>query len=270
MFEFIAEGVKKAGAAAETVKQSIEKLPMESMDSLDEYKEAITTEDTIESKEKLKDNTDSDLEAPNEAAPYMTDDTGLNERTKEFADTDYINRIREGNEKVDAVLSRQEEVLSGNPSELEYQRAFETLDRYKGTIFEQELKHSLMDQFETADAEQQVVQTEFGATKPDIVMRGALEDIRIGDLEIGQGEDLYIEAKCGSSDYIRNEMGHILRQVEGHGDNSLVVVTNDYLELSTDVRAQFEKQLAEKGGHIYVADISSTELQAGLLGSLKI
>lgn len=270
MFEFVMEGVKKLAESGEGIKRTIENRQPEPLNRLEGDFREIPAEETGDFSQELSEPSVTGLETVNEAGMYMFDDIGLSDRTKEFASPDYIDKIRAQNEKVDAVLSRQEEVLAANPSDLDFQRSVETLDRYKGTVFEHELKDALSDRFEKADTEQQLVQTEWGATKPDVVMRGALEEMSIGDLKIAKGEDLYIEAKCGSADYIRNEMGHMLQQVEGHGDNSLVVVTQDYLELSPDVRAQFEKQLAEKGSHLYVADVASSELSVGLLSSLNL
>jgi len=90
------------------------------------------------------------------------------------------------------------------------------------------------------------------------------------DLEVKKGEDLYIEAKCGSPEYIRREMDHILKQVEGHDGNSLVVVTKDYEMIDPEVRAKFESELKGKGSHIYIADISSKEISLGIKNSIKL
>jgi hypothetical protein len=201
---------------------------------------------------------------------YMNDDIGLKEKTAQYGDSQYINEIREQNEKVDQVLSEYERSLTEDPSDLNYQRVDEKIERYKGTIFEHELKDTLKDKFEVVEDKQRIVETEWGETKPDVIARSALEDIKIGDLEIKKGEDLFIEAKCGGADYIRSEMGHMLKQVDGHEGNSLVVVTKDYLDINPDIRADFEKSLAEKGSHIYVADVYSTDISAGLSSSLRL
>lgn len=206
----------------------------------------------------------------NEVPKYMSDDIGLHGKTAEFGNADYIEGIRNENDKVNQVLANAELSLQNDNSDLNYQRVSENLERYKGTIFEHELKDSLKDNFEKVEDKQQIVSTEWGETKPDVILRGAHEDMNIGSLEIKKGEDLFIEAKCGSPEYIRSEMGHILKQVEGHEGNSLVVVTKDYLELSPEVRADFEKKLAEKGSHIYVADVKASDVSAGLFNSLRL
>jgi hypothetical protein len=205
-----------------------------------------------------------------ETVDYMFDDIGLNEQTQEFGNPAYIQEIREQNPKVDDVLTRQGELLKSNPSELAYQRAQQTIEQYKGTIVEYQIKDSLIDKFEMAESKQQLVETEWGQTKPDVVMRGASRDMQIGDLQIKKGEDLMIESKCGSAEYIRSQMGHMLQQVEGHDGNSLVVVSRDYLDISPKVRANFEKALAEKGSHLYVGDFSSFEMSAGLRKSMGL
>ncbi|NHN34401.1 hypothetical protein [Paenibacillus agricola] len=270
MYEFIIEGVKKIASNAEALKSTIETQKLELLDNNGFDFTEFPVEAELDYMQEQTVATDPHLEAMNDRAQYMSDDIGLCDITKDFGNSDYINEIRAQNMKVDIVMSRQEGILSNNPSDLEYQRAAETLNRYKGTVLEYELKDTLANKFESVDVEQQLVPTDWGATKPDVILRGAVEDMRISDLQIAQGEDLYIEAKCGSSSYIRNEMGHILKQVEGHGENSLIVVTRDYMELSPDVRGSFEKQLAEKGSHLYVADVTSTEMNVGIISSLKL
>ncbi|MFJ7848132.1 hypothetical protein ACIQZM_09740 [Peribacillus sp. NPDC097206] len=213
---------------------------------------------------------DQELQEVIEVDQYMSDDIGLKGKNAEFGDSDYIGEIRNENEKINQVLSKAEVSLQNDSSDLNFQRVSENLERYKGTIFEHELKDSLQEKFEKVEDKQQIVSTEWGETKPDVILRDAQEDMMIGRLEIKKAEDLYIEAKCGSPEYIRNEMGHILKQVEGHEGNSLVVVTKDYLDLSPGVRADFEKKLAEKGSYIYVTDVTASEISVGLFNSLRL
>ncbi|WP_169087347.1 hypothetical protein [Paenibacillus sp. PL91] len=254
-FSVITESFKKGLEKAEATKDWTEFEKLEPMGDTDAYlNEMPKEEQTVLDASEL----------------YMADDIGLQAKTAEYGDPSHIRGIRSENEKVDVVLSKQEEVLQGPASDLSMQRAYETLERYKGTIFEYELKDTMKTSFEKIEDKQQIVPTEYGETKPDIIARGATEDLKIGTLEIKQGEDLFVEAKCGSSDYIRSEMGHVLKQVEGHDGNSLVVVTKDYLELSPEIRAGFEQRLTEKGSHIYVADIKSTDISIGLRNSLNL
>ncbi|MCH6266994.1 hypothetical protein [Neobacillus citreus] len=258
------------GTMFEALKSSIETAKIPDVGKIEPIKE-VTLDEGMQDGHSLTDvKPEQELQEVQEVDKYMSDDIGLKEKTAEFGDPDYIGEIRHDNEKINQVLSRAEASLQNDSSDLNYQRVSENLERYKGTIFEHELKDSLKDKFEIVEDKQQIVSTEWGETKPDVVLRGAQEDIRIGGLEIKKGEDLYIEAKCGSPEYIRNEMGHILKQVEGHEGNSLVVVTKDYLELSPEVRADFEKKLAEKGSHIYVADVTASEVSTGLFNSLRL
>jgi hypothetical protein len=198
------------------------------------------------------------------------DDIGLQEDIEKFGEPDFIDEVREKNENMDKVMTRAEEVLKNNPSEIELQKTEKTLERYKGTIFENQLKDVLEDKFNHLEKKQRIVETEFGATKPDIVLKDAKEDMNISDLEIKKGEDLYIEAKAGSADYIQSEMPHILKQVEGHEGNSLVVVTKEYEKIPVESRVVFEQDIKGKGSHIYVADISANQLDLGIRDSLKI
>lgn len=211
-----------------------------------------------------------DLNREVREAAYMSDDIGLREQTQEFGDPAYIRELREDYPNMDAVFSKNEEILREPGSDLAYQRAADSLERYKGTVFENEIKDSLSNRFELIEAKQMTVETEYGLTKPDVVLRGALEEMQIGDLTVGRGEDLFIEAKCGSAEYIRNQMGHMLKQAEGHEENSLVVVTRNYLDIGPDARAEFEKQLSEKGSHLYVADVQALDLSNGVFSNLKL
>jgi hypothetical protein len=198
------------------------------------------------------------------------DNIGLQEDVERFSDPDFIDEVRDKNENMDKVITRAEEALKNNPSEIEQQITEKKLERYKGTIFENQLKDVLDDKFNELEEKQRLVETEFGATKPDIVLKDAKEDMSISDLEIKKGEDLYIEAKAGSADYIQKEMPHILKQVEGHEGNSLVVVTKDYEKIPVESRVVFEQDIKVKDSHIYVADISANQLDLGIKDSLKI
>jgi hypothetical protein len=254
----------------EVLKGTIETAEVAEVGKFEPIKEVPFDEGLLEGHILTEVKPELELQEVNEVDQYMSDDIGLRSKTGEFGDPNYIGEIRNENEKINQVLSKAEISLQNDSSDLNYQRVSENLERYKGTIFEHELKDSLKDHFEVAEDKQQIVSTEWGETKPDVILREAHEDMKIGSLEIKKGEDLYIEAKCGSPEYIRNEMGHILKQVEGHEGNSLVVVTKDYLELSPEVRAEFEKKLAEKGSHIYVADVSASEISAGLFNNLRL
>lgn len=250
-FFSIFEMSKKTVESTEAFKDAVGETRLESIKPLDTVRyDAVETEPFMET--------------------YMQDDIGLHAQTAGFSNPSYIDEIRAEQPKVEIVLSRQEDLLKNNPTDLTYQRAEQTLEQYKGTIFEYQLKDALGDKFQSVEVNQQLVETEWGATKPDVVLRSSLEDIKIGDLDIMKGEDLSIEAKCGSPEYIRSEMGHMLRQVEGHHGNSLVVVTKDYLDLSPHIRSNFEHMLADKGSHIYVADVKSTDMSTGLFSSLKL
>lgn len=270
MIEFstaLAEGVAKAKEVGEFVKPTgteLGKLDNEELNTEDvkfgEVERYHPPQEMIFEQEKLE-----SIEGN-----YMNDNIELSEKTAQYGDPEYINEIRDQNEKVGQVLSEYERSLTEDPSDLNYQRVDEKVERYKGTIFEHELKDTLKDKFDVVEDKQRIVETDWGETKPDVIARGALEDMEIGDLEIKKGEDLFIEAKCGGADYIRSEMGHMLRQVDGHEGNSLVVVTKDYLDINPTVRADFESNLAEKGSHIYVANVYSTDISAGLFSSLRL
>ncbi|RIX59705.1 hypothetical protein D3P08_06150 [Paenibacillus nanensis] len=264
------ETVKKMTENTEAVKQAGEVKNLEFVDTEIGGREIPNTESgqglELQDQSRLMEEQNREVKE----AAYMSDDIGLREQTQEFGDPAYIRELRESYPNMDTVLSKNEEILRDPGSDLAYQRAADTLERYKGTVFENEIKDSLGDRFELTESKQMTVETEYGETKPDVVLRGALEEMRIGDLTVGKGEDLYIEAKCGSAEYIRNQMGHMLEQVEGHEQNSLVVVTRDYLDIAPDVRAEFEKQLSEKGSHLYVADVRAMDISNGLFSSLKL
>jgi len=272
MFEFVSaliEGGRRGLEKTEKTWESAEMQPMEPLNA-DEWKwdEASLHEQTLHETEQIQEMQLTLQET--EMAHYTVDDIGLQAHSSEFGNPDYINEVRDQYPNVEAVLSRQEEILRSNPTDLQVQRADAIIERYKGTVFECELKDTFGSKFETIEVKQQLVQTDLGATKPDIVLHGALENMNIGDMEISKGEDLSIEAKCGSPEYIRSEMGHMLEQVEGHEGNSLIVVSKDYMDINLNVRANFEKLLADKGSHIYVVDVTSLDISSGLFSSLRL
>lgn len=207
---------------------------------------------------------------PTDMEELKSDNIELQKDIEKFDDPEFINEVRNNNENMDKVMTKAEETLRNNPSEIERQKTEKALERYKGTVFENELKEALGDKFNSMEEKQKIIETDYGATKPDIILKDAKKDMKISDLEVKKGEDLYVEAKAGSAEYIQSEMPHILKQVEGHEGNSLVVVTNDYEKISPEYRAQFEQDLKAKGSHIYVADLSANQLDFGIKDSLKI
>lgn len=194
----------------------------------------------------------------------------FNEKVKGQVSSEGIQEIRENYENVDNVLSSIKDGIEKSITDIDLQRQVKRVETYKGTVFEDMCKEGLKDKFHETDSKQITIETEEGLTKPDIVCRDAKEDLTIGNVEIKYGENLYAEVKCGSAEYIESEMAHIEKQVLGHSDGkSIVIVSNDYLQINPQKRALFESKLRDKGSDIIVVDIKASSVEEAIYNNLS-
>lgn len=194
----------------------------------------------------------------------------FNERVKSQISSEGIQGIRENYENVDNVLGSIKDGIENSKTDIDLQRQVKRVETYKGTVFEDMCKEGLKDKFESIDSKQITIETSEGLTKPDIVCRDAKEDFKIGNVEVKQGENLYAEVKCGGSEYIESEMPHIEKQVLGHSDGkSIVIVSNDYLQIDPQKRALFESKLREKGSDIIVVDVKASSVEEAIYSNLN-
>lgn len=194
----------------------------------------------------------------------------FNERVKSQICSEGVQGIRENYENVDKVLNSIKDGIENSTTDIDLQRQVKRVETYKGTIFENMCKEGLKDKFESIDKKQVSIETSEGITKPDIVCRDAKEDFKIGNVEVKQGENLYAEVKCGNVEYIESEMPHIEKQVLGHSDGkSIVIVSNDYLQIDPQKRALFENKLRGKGSDIVVVDIKASSVEEAIYNNLS-
>lgn len=194
----------------------------------------------------------------------------FNERVKSQTSSEGIQGIRENYENVDNVLGTIKDGIESSTTDIDLQKQVKRVETYKGTVFEDMCKEGLKDKFESIDLKQITIETPEGLTKPDIVCRDAKEDFKIGNVEVKQGENLYAEVKCGSAEYIESEMAHIEKQVLGHSDGkSIVIVSNDYLQIDPQKRALFESKLRDKGSDIIVVDVKASSVEEAIYNNLS-
>lgn len=194
----------------------------------------------------------------------------FNERVKSQVSSEGVQEIRKNYENVDKVLNNIKDGIENSKTDIDLQRQVKRVEIYKGTVFEDMCKEGLKDKFESIDSKQTIIETPEGNTKPDIVCREAKGDFKIGNVEVNQGENLYAEVKCGSAEYIESEMPHIEKQVLGHSDGkSIVIVSNDYLQIDPQKRALFESKLREKGSDIIVVDVKASSVEEAIYNNLS-
>jgi|GEM_PF-3301864 len=144
--------------------------------------------------------------------------------------------------------------------------------RFKGDLIEAIIKEGLSDNFDNIlDKEQQVDIGDGKKTNIDVTCENAKEDIKIGDVEVKKGENLYIESKVGDASYIRGQMDHMIDQVTGHheagkqsgnGYKSIIVVSKDYLNISENKRSEFEEKIKDLGTEVVILDKSASEIES--------
>lgn len=193
------------------------------------------------------------------------DDIGLKEKSFEMGNPDFVSEICGKYENIAKVLDKYEKILNDPDATIQEKMSAQIeLKRYKGNVAEAMVKEILGPNFSDITDKQRLVNTELGDTKPDIELSNAKRDIQIDSIAVKKGESLGIEVKCGSAEYIFNQMEHINKQIKGLGENALVIVSKDYLDLSSEKRAEFEKILSDNGAGLYMLDVYSTDVMTAI------
>ncbi len=174
-------------------------------------------------------------------------------------------RYPEIQEKIETLRSKQEDAEGPR----DYQSIDTEAQQYRGIIAEDMVETSLAPNFDSALERQPTLVTDSGATRPDVVLENAQLEFSLGDLRVSEGENLYVEVKTGTAEYIQRQMDHILKQVEGHEGKSAVVVTREYLEIKESVRTVFEEELTAKDSHIIVLDLAKGQIDDALASFLQ-
>lgn len=164
--------------------------------------------------------------------------------------------------------------LQGNPENKQevLDNVEKKIARFKGDLMEAIIKEGLSESFENIlDKEQQVDIGDDKKTNIDVTCENAKEDIKIGEVDVKKGENLYIESKVGDASYIRGQMNHMIDQLKGHhvagkecenGYKSIIVVSKDYLNISEDKRSEFEEKLKELGTEVVILDKNGSEIES--------
>lgn len=216
-----------------------------------------------------KSDSETPTKEPLSEKELTSDSIKLQDKIDKDICAEYIDKLRKDDPKVDEVISKYEKVLN-DPKATEQQkmRAYISLEQYKGTIFEKIFKNELSKYFKEINEKQRTVETVDGNTKPDIELFDAKKDIKIGTRTIGKGENLGVELKCGTDTYIYSQLEHICKQVKAH-ENSIVVVTKDYMELSKEKRVRFEEALEKENAKLYVTDVKAANVMNAIKENIK-
>lgn len=191
-------------------------------------------------------------------------DVEFQARMSDLATPEGLQELATHHPNIEQKLEKLQTDVAGAEGPRDLQRVDIELQQYRGTVAEQMVEASLADAFEAVEQTQRVVETSSGFTRPDVELKHAQKTIELGELVVHPGEDLTIEVKTGSAEYLEREFAHILQQVEGHGDNSLVVFSEEYHQIAPEVRAGFENELAEHGSHVVVLDIETKTIDNAL------
>ncbi len=198
------------------------------------------------------------------------------ENDLEKMDSERLEEIREKYPKVDNMLNSIEDRMQnlenalGEEKEKLEKDLKQQIKMFKGHLVEAIIKESLEEKFtEISDVEIQK-ETSQGKTKIDITCRDAKKDFTVGNIEVKNGEDLYIESKIGNKKYMVDQIdNHMKKQIEGHhnagkesenGYKSVIVVSADYKEVNEEKRANFEKHLKEVGTELVVLEITAEDI----------
>ena len=201
-------------------------------------------------------------------APVLSIDE-FNARFSDIASKDGIVELSKTYPEIEKKIESMQDRLKDAEGPRDLQQLDLEGKQYRGIMAEDMVKETLRQNFEKVAEKQETVATEFGNTRPDAVFRDSEVEFSLDDLHVEKGDDLYIEVKTGSKDYIQSEMGHILNQVEGHEGESAVVVSSDYLEIATDRRADFEEKLAEKDSCVVVMDTTAKQIDDAFVSLLR-
>lgn len=179
-----------------------------------------------------------------------------------------VSDIRNKNSNFDKEMNGARNKFENAKNPAERMAALNGLEQTKGRAMEYMLKEKLKEKFDNVEEKQRIVETKEGTTKPDLILNSAKESFTIGNTHVKKGEKLGVEVKCGSADYITREIKHIGDQVLGHPDNSVVILTNDYNDMSTSAKKSLLTNLKKRNSSVCVLDISSSEVKEALLENI--
>ena len=132
--------------------------------------------------------------------------------------------------------------LQNSGSELDAAKATRRLSELKGTIFEHATGCMLEEQGFRVEINKTTVDGPLGKTRPDIIAYNDTDNsIEIFGKTVKPGEKVYVECKCGSSEYIASEAkGHLDRQLAGHmGGRSFLVTTSTKSDIQEFIKMKF-------------------------------
>jgi len=216
-------------------------------------------------------------EAGNEAAESVSEASVEKPITESYIDEALTDGIRsqlsiDGIDNICNLYSKRAEEIMKHVEKLKNAKtkaekfdAFYGLEQVKGRMFEDMLKIAFRNNFEGEAITQPMLQSTNGIVKADICMKGATRDLQIAGKEIASGQNLWAEVKCGSASYLRQEIPHILEQVSGHPENSMLIVTNDIFDMSIEMQGKLLAGLEANNSNLCVLDISSIEVASSLM-----
>lgn len=135
----------------------------------------------------------------------------------------------------------------------------------KGQLLETATKDALSDSGLTVEAQQRLVDGESGGTKPDVIAKNDTDQpIEVFGITLQPGETLSVECKCGSTEYITNQLNnHIPNQLSGQIGEKVLLTTNDI----KGAPAGLAEQVCEKyGAKLVVPDISVRDVENAMKG----
>ena len=187
---------------------------------------------------------------------------------KEMLSVRGIDNMRKQYANLDKELNGIQKEFENAKSPAERMAALNKIEQTKGRAMEDVIKETLKGKFDSIGEKQISVETKEGRTKPDLILNSAKESFTIGDTHVKKGEKLGAEIKCGSAEYMTRETKHISDQVLGHPDNSVVILTNEYNDMSTSAKNNLIRNLKERNSSVCALEISSSQVKKALLENI--
>ena len=139
------------------------------------------------------------------------------------------------------------------------------LSGVKGQLLETATKDALSDSGLTVESQQRLVDGESGGTKPDVIAKNDTDQpIEVFGITLQPGETLSVECKCGSTEYITNQLNnHIPNQLSGQIGEKVLLTTNDIKGAPSGLA---DRVCEKYGAKLVVPDISVRDVENAMKG----
>lgn len=143
-----------------------------------------------------------------------------------------------------------------------------------GEIGELIVKNAFLPFAESIETQNRTYLEEGSYTKTDLILKNLKKPIIMGRGQgagVKEGNDIAIEVKTGTKEYIKNQKEHMLTQIKGHSGSkmSLIICSRDLNDLADDINLKFRNDFKDNGTRVYAMLNTKEEIDNACISFVK-